>query len=86
MPGGLSPYITAVPRFPARTIDQVKLKATTWPVFYEAQNHRELQEESRRWTRATVQWFRDAVVVLKKEAERVRLLGEVRLVIPPTLD
>lgn len=76
VPGGLEPYIIAVPRFPARTMDQVRLKATIWPVFYEVQNHRKLQEESRRWTRATVQWFCDAVTVLKKEAKRVRLLGE----------
>lgn len=76
VPGDLSPYIIAVPRFPARTLDQVKLKAKLWPVFYEAQHHREVQEESRRWTRATVQWFRDAVAVLRKEAKRVRLLGE----------
>jgi tRNA-specific adenosine deaminase 3 len=85
VPGGLDPFIVDVPRFPARTMDQVKLKASIWPVFYEAQNHRELQEASRRWTRATVQWFRDAVAVLRKEAKRVRLLGEVRPPIPFTL-
>ena len=77
MPADLDPYIVAVPRFHAPTMDRVKLKATIWPVFYEAQNHSELQEESRWWTRATAQWFRDAVTVLRKEAKDIRLLGEV---------
>ena len=77
VPGDLTPYMVPVPRHPARTIEQVKLKGAVWPVFYEARNHREDQADARRWTRATVQWFRDAVDVLKKEAKRARLRGEV---------
>lgn len=78
VPGNLIPYLAKIPRFPARTLEQAKVKATIWPVVYEAQNHRELREESQRWTEETVQWFRDAINVIDTEAKRVHALGEVR--------
>lgn len=80
-PGGLIPYITPVPRFPARTLEQVKVKAAIWPVFYEAQNHKELKEEAQRWTPQTVKWFRDSINLIRKEAKRVRALGEVSMLL-----
>ncbi|KAF8591050.1 hypothetical protein K439DRAFT_1402625, partial [Ramaria rubella] len=80
VPGDVKPYIIDVPRFPARTMEQVKMKTVIWPVFYEAQNHREIREEGQRWTREIVQWFRDAVAVIRKEAKRARRLGEIPIV------
>lgn len=80
VPGNLIPYVTKIPRFPARTLEQAKIKSTIWPVVYEAQNHRELREESQRWTKETVQWFRDAINVINTEAKRVHALGELPIV------
>ncbi|KIJ26680.1 hypothetical protein M422DRAFT_191895, partial [Sphaerobolus stellatus SS14] len=88
LPDGLTPYITPIPRFPARTLDQVKAKTLIWPVFYEAYNHKEIKEEAQRWTPQTVKWFRDGVNIIRKEAKRVRALGELPIVsyVPPSPD
>lgn len=78
VPGDLIPYIAKIPRFPARTLEQAKMKASIWPVLYEARNHREIREEAQRWTEETVQWFRNAINVICAEARRAQALGEVR--------
>ncbi|KAF8527520.1 cytidine deaminase-like protein [Hysterangium stoloniferum] len=88
IPNGLTPFVVEIPRFPARTLEQVKAKSAIWPVFYEAQNHKELREEAQRWTYATVAWFCEAVKIIKREAKRVKLLGEFPIVsyVPVPLD
>jgi hypothetical protein len=77
LPDGLSPYVAPVPRFPARTVGQVKTKSAVWPVFYNAYDHNKRREEAQRWTHYTIQWFQRAINVIQKEAKRVQTLGEV---------
>ncbi|GJJ13328.1 hypothetical protein Clacol_007580 [Clathrus columnatus] len=88
IPTGLIPYVTKVPRYPARTLEQAKIKATIWPVLYESRDHRQVQEEKKRWTGQTVQWFRDAINIICIEAKRVQALGELPIVsyVPAPLD
>jgi tRNA-specific adenosine deaminase 3 len=67
------PYILAVPRTVALSLNSLHLKSTLWPTVFAPRRRGEPEQ----WSRGKVEWALDAMEVVVAEASRARAKGEV---------
>ncbi|KAF8340338.1 cytidine deaminase-like protein [Cantharellus anzutake] len=76
LPAGLSaPYKVKAPRFPAKSMAQLRNKTQLWPCLYSPKPLR--PAETRKWLPDEVRWVRQCMSKVQLEAKRAQQRGEL---------